>query len=186
MTHAEEWLDLVDEHDRVVGRVERAKAWPSRLPVRVVNAFLVNSRGGLWIPRRTLTKRQFPECLDLSMGGHVGAGETYEAAFRREVREELNLDMDTLPWREIAALSPFETALSTFMRVYEIRSDDAPAFNPDDFSGAEWLTPRQLLTRVAGGEVSKGDLAELVRRGHVVKSPEDVNPDKMTSRGELT
>lgn len=164
MTHAEEWLDLVDEHDRVVGQVERAEAWARRLPIRVVNAFLVNSRGELWIPRRTLTKRAFPGCLDLSMGGHVGAGESYEGAFRREVREELNLDVDTLPWREIAAFSPFGTGLSAFMRVYEIRSDHAPAYNPADFSGAEWLRPRQVLARVAGGEPSKGDLAELVRR----------------------
>lgn len=164
MTHAEEWLDLVDEHDRVVGQVERAEAWARRLPIRVVNAFLVNSRGKLWIPRRTLTKKTFPGCLDLSMGGHVGAGESYEAAFRREVREELNLDVDTLPWREIAAFSPFGTGLSSFMRVYEIRSDAAPAYNPADFSGAEWLRPRQVLARVAGGEASKGDLAELVRR----------------------
>ncbi|WP_288404605.1 NUDIX domain-containing protein [uncultured Deinococcus sp.] len=160
----QEWLDLVDEHDRVIGRVERDRAWRERLPVRVVNAFLVNSRGELWIPRRTRTKKTFPDSLDLSVGGHVGAGETYEAAFRRETREELNLDVDTLPWREIAAFSPFGTGLSAFMRVYEIRSDHAPAYNPDDFSGAEWLRPRQVLARVAGGEPSKGDLAELVRR----------------------
>ncbi|WP_288432495.1 NUDIX domain-containing protein, partial [uncultured Deinococcus sp.] len=114
-----EWPDLVDEHDRVIGRVERDRAWRERLPVRVVNAFLVNSRGELWIPRRTRTKKTFPDSLDLSVGGHVGAGETYEAAFRRETREELNLDVDTLPWREIAAFSPFGTGLSAFMRVYE-------------------------------------------------------------------
>lgn len=164
MTHAEERLDLVDEHDQVVGQVERAEAWARRLPIRVVNAFLVNARGELWIPRRTLNKRQFPGGLDLSMGGHVGAGESYEAAFRREVHEELNLDVDTVPWREIATFSPFGTTLSAFMHVYEIRSDVAPAYNLADFSGAEWLRPRQVLARIAQGEASKGDLAELVRR----------------------
>jgi hypothetical protein len=50
------------------------------------------------------------------------------------------------------------------MRVYELRADAAPTFNPADFSGAEWLTPAELLERVARGDSAKGDLAELVRR----------------------
>ena len=159
-----EWLDLVNERDEVTGRVTREDAWARRLPVRVVNAFLVNARGQLWIPRRTQTKRTFPGCLDMSVGGHVESGESYEQAFRRETREELNLNVDDLPWREIAAFSPFQTSLSTFMRVYELRADEAPAFNTADFSGAEWLTPAELLERVARGDPAKGDLAELVRR----------------------
>ncbi|PTA67914.1 NUDIX hydrolase [Deinococcus arcticus] len=159
-----EWLDLVNERDEVVGTVTRGDAWARRLPVRVVNAFVVNGAGQLWIPRRTPSKRVFPRCLDMSVGGHVERGESYEAAFRRETQEELNLDLDTVPWREVAAFSPFDTPLSAFMRVYEIRSDVAPAFNPDDFSGAEWLTPAEVLARIAAGDPAKGDLAELIRR----------------------
>jgi len=75
----DEWLDVVDADDRVVGRVKRSMAWVEGLPVRVANAFLVSSRGELWIPRRTRRKRMFPGCLDLSVGGHVGSGEWYEA-----------------------------------------------------------------------------------------------------------
>ena len=164
MTEGVEWLDLVNERDEVVGRVTRAEAWQKRLPVRVINAFLVNSRGELWIPRRTLSKTMFPGCLDMSVGGHVESGEDYLSCFKRETREELNLNVDALEWREIAAFSPFETNLSAFMRVYEIRSDTAPAYNPQDFSGGEWLRPTQLLSRIAFGDPAKGDLAELVRR----------------------
>ncbi|WP_221088072.1 NUDIX hydrolase [Deinococcus aquaedulcis] len=164
MTTPTEWLDLVNERDEVVGAVTRDEAWARRLPVRVVNAFLVNRAGQLWIPRRTDAKRLFPGCLDMSVGGHVERGESYEAAFRRETQEELNLDLNTVPWREIAAFSPVETTLSAFMRVYELRSDVAPAFNPEDFSGAEWLTPAELLARIEAGDPAKGDLAELVAR----------------------
>ncbi|GGK12386.1 nudix hydrolase [Deinococcus malanensis] len=163
MTAGVEWLDRVNEHDEVIGRVTRDEAWEKGWVVRGINAFLVNSCGQLWIPRRTLHKRMFPGCLDMSVGGHVDSGEDYLTAFRRESREELNLDLDTVPWREIAAFSPFETPLSGFMRVYEIRTDRAPDFNPDDFSEAWWLTPRELLGRIEAGDPAKGDLAELVR-----------------------
>ncbi|CAM3483284.1 NUDIX domain-containing protein [Deinococcus saxicola] len=164
MNEQEEWLDLVDEHDQVVGLTTREDAWKHQRPVRVINAFFVNSRGELWIPRRTAAKRMFPGCLDMSVGGHVERGENDLSAFKRETREELNLDVDTLDWREITALSPFHTGLSAFMHVYEIRTDAAPDFNPADFSEAWWLTPAELLVRINAGEPARGDLAELVRR----------------------
>ena len=161
-----EWLDEVDGQDQVVGRVERQDHWNAPQPgrfVRVVNAFVVNSAGQLWIPRRTLTKRVFAGCLDMSVGGHVDAGESYEQAFRRETQEELNWDLSGLDWREVAYFSPLETSLSCFMRVYVIHSDVAPPYNRDDFSGAEWLTPDELLARIDAGDPAKGDLRELVR-----------------------
>lgn len=163
-TEPVEWLDLVNANDEVVGRISREEAWAKRLPVRVINAFLVNAAGELWIPRRTATKRMFPNCLDMSVGGHVESGEDYLSCFRRETWEELNLNLDRVPWREIASFSPHSTTLSTFMRVYEIRSDQTPDFNPDDFSGGEWLTPWRLLERLQNGDPAKGDLRELVQR----------------------
>ncbi|WP_315941265.1 GNAT family N-acetyltransferase [Deinococcus sp. Marseille-Q6407] len=160
----EEWLDEVDERARVVGRVERQDHWNAPRPgryVRVINAFVVNRAGQLWIPRRTRSKRSFPGCLDMSVGGHVGAGESYEAAFRRETREELNWDTDRLAWEDLGLFSPMEAPLSAFMHVYVIRSEEAPPYNPADFSGAEWLTPDELLARIAAGDPAKGDLREL-------------------------
>jgi isopentenyldiphosphate isomerase len=159
---ADEWLDLVDREDQVIGRVSRAEAWEKRLPVRGINAFLLNSRGELWIPRRTLHKWMFPGCLDMSVGGHVDSGEEYLTAFKRETREELNLDVDATSWRELGYFTPAD-GLNIFMRVYEIRSDTAPDFNPDDFTEAFWLTPGELLARIDAGEAAKGDLRELVR-----------------------
>ncbi|GGO26885.1 hypothetical protein [Deinococcus humi] len=77
MVQALEWLARVDENDQVVGQITREGAWAQRRPVRVINAFLVNRRGELWIPHRPLTKRTFPGCLEMSVGGHVKRGETY-------------------------------------------------------------------------------------------------------------
>ena len=165
----DERLDLVNERDEVVGQILRTDPALRWERVRVINAFLRNSRGELWIPRRSPGKSLYPNALDVSVGGAVQSGETYEEAFRREAREELNLEIDALPWRELAAFSPFQTTLSSFMRVYELRSDAAPSFNPDDISGGEWLTPGQVLEHIAAGEAAKGDLEELVRRCYLEK-----------------
>ena len=87
----DELLDLVDSQDKVVGHVLRSKMWENRISnVRVVNAFLMNEKNELWIPKRTAHKKIFPSCLDFSVGGFVMSGETYQQAFERETQEELN------------------------------------------------------------------------------------------------
>ncbi|WP_292736317.1 NUDIX domain-containing protein [Nostoc sp. JL31] len=40
--------------------------------------------------RRSAHKSIFPLCLDVSMGGYVETGETYEDALQRELKEEFN------------------------------------------------------------------------------------------------
>ena len=159
-----EILDLVDDTDAVVGTVSREEAWRTNARwLRVVNAFVVNTKGDLWIPRRLASKAVFPLCLDMSVGGHVGTGETYEAAFVREAYEELNLDVIKVGYLELGYLNPVEHGVSAFMKVFEIRQNETPDYNEDDFGSAEWVEPALLLERLANGEAAKGDLEKLVR-----------------------
>ncbi len=67
-----------------------------------------------------------------------------------------------LPWREVGYFSPLTTALSSFQRVYEIHTETAPLFNPNDYSGGEWMTPQEIRRRVVSGEAAKSDLLLLL------------------------
>lgn len=160
-----EILDLVDEHDQIVGQQTRA-ALMTQQPknCRVINAFLVNSQSQLWIPRRTAHKALFPLHLDMSCGGYVRSGETYEEALKREVQEELNLDIRATPWSVLGHLSPYVHGVSSFMTVYEIRSDQTPVWNPDDFVEAAWLKIGELQFQIQHGEPVKDDLLALINR----------------------
>ena len=82
---------------------------------------------------------------------------------RRELREELNLDLDRQAWRCVAYLSPYEQPVSVFMKVYAITTDQAPDYNPDDFVEAFWGSPDQVLARIASGDRAKDDLPTLIR-----------------------
>ncbi|TSD04117.1 MAG: hypothetical protein Greene071436_189, partial [Parcubacteria group bacterium Greene0714_36] len=118
----DEILDLVDEQDRVIGVMPRSEVYAKDMHnVRVVNLFIKNSKGELWIPRRTADKRNFPLALDMSMGGHVESGETYEETFRRELREELNMDADAVPCRYLGYLTPHTHDVHAFMKMWEIQ-----------------------------------------------------------------
>ena len=160
----DEFLDLVNEQDEVIGKKLRSEVYAEGLSnFRVVNAFIVNSEGKLWLPRRGAHKRIFPLCLDMSMGGHVESGETYDQSFIRETSEELNIDTGTTPWKMLGHLTPHNDDVAAFMNVYEIQSDDAPKYNPDDYREFSWLTPQELFKEIEEGEKVKSDLPKLVK-----------------------
>ncbi|NOY53453.1 MAG: NUDIX domain-containing protein [Deltaproteobacteria bacterium] len=131
---------------------------------RVVNAFLENAEGKLWIPRRTAEKKLIPLGLDTSMGGHVKSGETYEEAFARELQEELGLELMNVNWNEIGYLSPHMDGVTAFMKVYRIEMDSTPPYNRHDFIEAFWLTPKEIRKKLNEGDCGKDDLSRLLDR----------------------
>jgi isopentenyldiphosphate isomerase len=168
MDDEDELLDLVDDDDRVIGTIWRSEVYRRDVRnIRVVNLFLRRNDGALWIPTRTPQKRMFPGALDVSMGGHVQAGETYMDSLCREAKEELNIDVLALGHRLLGHCTPKADGVHAFQRVYEIRTDEPPPFNPDDFSWYEWLQPGEVLRRVADGAKVKGDLPILIRHFYI-------------------
>ena len=159
----DEFLDLVDTNDNVIGRKLRSEIYAEGLSsFRVINAFVKNSKDGLWIPKRGPHKRIYPNALDMSVGGQVESGEDYDFSFARETAEELNIDIAKVPWKFLGKCTPHEHGVSAFMHVYEIATDEAPKYNPNDFTEAHWLTPEELRATLEAGVPAKGDLIKLL------------------------
>ncbi|MEU7379339.1 MULTISPECIES: NUDIX domain-containing protein [unclassified Streptomyces] len=91
MSAADEILDIVDEHDRVVGQSPRGRAYAEGLRHRCVFVQARDAEGRLFVHRRTSTKLVFPSLHDMFVGGVVGAGEAYDDAALREAEEELGV-----------------------------------------------------------------------------------------------
>lgn len=160
----DEYLDLVDQNDNIIDKMKRSEIYSKDLSnFRTVNAFLINSNGQIWIPRRAQDKRIFPLCLDMSMGGHVESGESYDQAFKRELKEELNLDADTIVFKVLGKVNPQKNNTSCFSTIYEIKSDLVPDYNKGDFVEYFWLNPEDILERIDGGDKAKSDLSKLVK-----------------------
>jgi isopentenyldiphosphate isomerase len=94
-----ELLDLVDEHDRVIGTVRKGDTErdPS-LRHREV-AILIHRGDQLLWQLRSAAKTVMPLTWDLACAGHVGAGDDPANAAHRELLEELGFDVP-LRWLE--------------------------------------------------------------------------------------
>ncbi len=166
----EEILDLVNEKDEIIGQKGRTEVYKEGLRnYRVINCFIKNKEGKLWIPRRQPTKKLFPSGLDVGCGGHVSSGETYDEAFAKEMAEELNIDVATVTYRKLGFCSPHIDGSSSFMQVYEVNLDNVPNYNPEDFSGYEWLYPAEVLAKLESGDTAKDELPRLIRKYYLNK-----------------
>lgn len=160
----DEWLDLVDENDEVIGRKLRSEIYREHLSnFRAVGLFIKDHEGRIWVPRRVATKRIFPLALDMSCAGHVESGESYEQTLQREVQEELNIDIGKRVVKKLGLTKPSE-GFSCFGMMYELESDDVPDYNRDDFFESYWLTPEEIVARIAAGDPAKSDLPLHIRR----------------------
>jgi isopentenyldiphosphate isomerase len=88
----DELVDVVDEEDRVVATVPRARIRSEVLLHRVASVLVFRPDGMFLVHRRTDTKDVFPGAFDCFVSGVVGAGERYDEARDRELAEEMGIE----------------------------------------------------------------------------------------------
>lgn len=96
MSHdpGQELVDVVDDQGRTIATVTRREVRERHLPHRSTYILVFNRKRKIFIHLRTPTKDVFPSHWDVCVGGVVGAGESFDAAARREIAEELGLEVD--------------------------------------------------------------------------------------------
>ena len=92
MGHADELVDIVDEHDRVLRVAPRQEMRTQRLRHRSVFVVVESSASDILVHRRADHKDIWPGRWDLAAGGVVAAGEGYDVAAVRELHEELGIE----------------------------------------------------------------------------------------------
>src|SRR5262249_13925359 len=118
----DEWLDIVDEQDHIVGQAPRREATARRFRHRCVFIRVLDEHGRLFVHRRTPAKLVFPAYYDMFVGGVVAAGEAYDEAARREAAEELGVG--DLPEPTFLFKFLYESPEHTWWSaVYELRYD---------------------------------------------------------------
>ncbi len=91
---SEEYFDVLDEHGHKTGRIKpRSEVHRDGDWHRAVHIWIVNDKGEVLLQRRAPDKDTHPNYWDISVGGHLQAGDDPLSAAVREVKEEIGLDM---------------------------------------------------------------------------------------------
>lgn len=83
-----EILDIVNEHDEVIGHAPRGEVYANKHPHRIVHVLVFNDKGEMALQLRSKHVSYRPLHWVTTAGGHVQSGETYEQAGIRETKEE--------------------------------------------------------------------------------------------------
>ncbi len=136
-----EELEIVDENNRVTGVRDRAEIHRRGLRHRSVHIFIFNSRGELYLQKRSPRKDQYPEHWDSSAAGHLIPGESPEIAAHRELGEELGIDTElTEVYRHPAGQ---ETGWE-FVTLFVGRTDETILLNLEEATEGRFFTAPQL------------------------------------------
>src|SRR5256885_1188600 len=96
-TPVEEWFDVVNEKDEVISRARRREVHAQGLWHRAVHVLVFNCHGAVFLQKRSMLKDLSPGLWDSSCSGHLDAGEDYDAAAVRELREEIGIAVTEPP-----------------------------------------------------------------------------------------
>lgn len=90
----QEMVVLVDEHDEVLGQMEKLQAHENGLLHRAFSVFLFNSKGEMLLQKRAAGKYHSPNQWTNACCSHPKNGESYIEAARRRLSEELGIEAD--------------------------------------------------------------------------------------------
>lgn len=145
---SEEWFDVVDDKDRVIGAELRHIVHARGLLHRAVHALVTDSAGRVLMQKRSATKDMYPNQWAASASGHVDRGEDYDTAIIRELGEELGVFVTTAPER-IARIEACEQTGREFVWVYRCHHDGPVTAPPEEISEVGWYSPAELDRWVA-------------------------------------
>ncbi|HEY0370339.1 MAG TPA: 16S rRNA (adenine(1518)-N(6)/adenine(1519)-N(6))-dimethyltransferase RsmA [Chthoniobacterales bacterium] len=111
---------VVDENDHVIGSAPRGEVHANNLLHRAVHLLLFNAKGELFLQKRSRWKDRHPGAWDSSAAGHVDAGEDYDDAAERELREELGVSTEL---ERVAKLPASERTGMEFIWIYRGQHD---------------------------------------------------------------
>ena len=138
----DEWFDLVDSADHVVGRARRAEVHANRLLHRAVHTLVQRRNGDIFLQKRSMGKDTNPGRWDSSSSGHLDSGEDYYPAALRELGEELGIHLDSL--EPIGSLPASKETGHEFVRIYHARHEGPFVLHPKEISDGQWVSISQL------------------------------------------
>ena|ERR1051326_8743508 len=163
----EEIFDVVNDRDEVIDRRPRGEVHRLGLKHRATHVLVFNSRGEVFLQKRSMQKDRQPGLWDSSASGHLNSGEDYDACAVRELREEIGLVV-AQPLERLFKIPAGAETDQEFVWVYRCQSDGPFELNPEEIERGDWFAPGAVTRWMAERpEVFAGALLLIWKTGVV-------------------
>lgn len=110
----DELIDILDANGKPTGNTElKSKAHRLGLFHATAHIWLYTKTGELLLQQRSVNKDIFPLLWDVSVAGHIGAGEKIEVSAVREIEEEIGLKVQEQDLEKIGVYKSMQTHSDT-------------------------------------------------------------------------
>lgn len=155
MSDLDELLEVVDDNNQVVGKATRGESYKRGLLHRAINIFIYNSKGEIFLQKRSSKRLIYPLFWDLSCSEHVRSGESFEDATKRGLKEELGIEIkleEIIPIHRVdCSFGQYldKELVITFKGIYQGKMK----FDPDEVEEGKYFNPKELEKLILEGKL---------------------------------
>lgn len=146
-----EIFPIVDENGHTIGTAPRHVCHDGKsfLLHPVVHLHVLNTRGELYLQKRSMSKDIQPGKWDTSVGGHVNPGEAVEDAVIREAFEELGLKVTGHSF--IGKYIWKSSRERELVNSYKVVTDIIPMVNPEEIEEGRYWSVKEITESLGKG-----------------------------------
>jgi len=146
--------------NEVVGDAPVEDIYQKRLNHRIVHVMIFNDKGEIFLQQRSATKKFCPGHWCISAGGHVQKGESYHNAAKRELKEELGVELPLTKIHE----SPYDHyKMRKFLQIFRAVYSGKFKFN-EEVAGGRWFSVADVKDMVRKNQLVHPELAHVIDR----------------------
>ena len=159
----EEMIDVLDEQTgELTGEVisknqaHKTGAWHGSIHIIITN----KDRNKTLLQKRCAEKKLYPNTWDIAVGGHITSGENALTSAKRELQEELGLDLNNYEIKQVdrikEQLNNNGVISNEFVTIYLIEADidiSAIKLQEEEVSEIKWCSKEELNYLISNKEI---------------------------------
>jgi isopentenyl-diphosphate Delta-isomerase len=139
-------IDRVDDSNQPIGTIPRADAFAAKANFRTVHVLVFSPHGELLLQQLAPTRERNPLKWGSSVAGYLHAGETYEHAAQRRLKEELGLVTRIRP----VGVTPMnDKGITKFVGIYTTVSEHAYIAEPDHIATIVYKPVEEVIEGIS-------------------------------------
>ncbi len=140
----DELFILVDKDDKVLGTATRKECHSNKKLIhRGIYVVISDSKGRILLQKRSMKKDMGPGLWGISVGGHCSPGESYEDTAKREMGEELGIQ---LKMKEIGKLLVRDDDESEYNTIFSaVIGKENVTLDKDEIDEVSFFTKDEII-----------------------------------------